>query len=327
MGPLGLITAQRILHHGWTGSSANRGPGPVPIGELSPKRLKAFMGKEIYGLVGHPVRHSLSPAMHNAAFRHLGMDAEYRLFDVEAEGLKDFLSKLIDEGIKGANVTVPHKIAAKEFIEQNGELDEVAVKLGAVNAIKVDGEVLSGYNTDGAGFYVSLTLDLKFDPERKKIFILGAGGAARAIAVYLGHVPSNIYIFDIDAARMKSLKEHYETHFKKDRLISIQKDSFEKTLSECDLFVNATPIGMKEGDRSPIDIKLLRDGAYVYDLVYNVPQTALVKEAALNKHHAVTGLGMLLHQGARAFEIWTGQKAPVEVMRDALKSAINEMTK
>jgi shikimate dehydrogenase len=280
------------------------------------------MAKEIYGIVGHPVGHSLSPAMHNAAFRELGMDAEYRPFDVKPEDLEDFLRGLPGGPIRGVNVTIPHKIAAKEYIEREGSLDKEAAKLGAVNTVKVEGGALKGYNTDGAGFYRSLVLDLKFEPEGKRVFIMGAGGAARAITMYLGDSPGTVSVFDIDAAKAEALKERYESYFKKGRIRLVSERDLAKALSECQLFVNATPVGMKESDPSPVDAKSLPRGAAVYDLVYNRPKTALVREATLNKLHAVTGIGMLLYQGAIAFEIWTGRKPPIDVMRKALKSAM-----
>ena len=138
------------------------------------------MAKLTYGLIGHPVEHSLSPAMQMAAFKELKIDAEYKLFDVLPEDLELFLEGLPKKGISGANVTIPYKVKAKEYIEKNGSLDAVAKRFGAVNTIKVDGSTLKGFNTDGPGFYRSLQADLKFEPEGKTVFVLGAGGAARA---------------------------------------------------------------------------------------------------------------------------------------------------
>ena len=280
------------------------------------------MAKLIYGLIGHPVGHSLSPAMHNAAFKALKIDAQYSLFDIPVESLEAFLKELPEKGISGVNVTIPHKVKAKEYIETNGILNENAQRLGAVNTIKVEKGKLLGFNTDGPGFYRSLQEDLKFEPEGKTIFVLGAGGAARAAIMYLGNGPKKIFVSDVEPDRLEEVKKHYSKYYDENRLVLINAADIKGALSEADLFVQATPVGMKDEDPMPIDINLLRPGTRVYDLVYNTPKTKLVKEAVRRKLNACTGLGMLLHQGAIAFELWTGKKAPVDVMRKALKEAL-----
>lgn len=276
-----------------------------------------------YGIVGHPVEHSLSPAMQGAAFKAAGMDAEYLKYDVAPEALTDFLSGLAGSGVSGVNVTIPHKIAAKDFLESEGSLDGNASRLGAVNTIRVSAGRLEGFNTDGPGFYRSLVEDLRFEPEGKRIFLLGAGGAARAIAMYLGAGPAAIMVFDVDRARVESLASDYGARFKGRRIEAVSgPGSMGKALAASDLLINATPVGMRESDPSPVDKGLLRAGMYVYDLVYNRPYTRLVREANSAKAHAVTGAGMLLYQGAVAFEIWTGLKAPIAAMRRALDGAL-----
>ncbi len=281
------------------------------------------MTKMIYGVLGHPAGHSLSPAMQNAAFRAQGIDAEYGVYDVAPEGLEDFLSNLPGKGIAGLNVTIPHKIKAKEFVEKHGILDAFAKKLGAINTIKVDDDgKLCGFNTDGPGFYRSLIEDLKFEPEGKTVFVLGSGGAAMAIVMYLGNGPKRIFIADVDKDKAAALKLHYDGYYDKSRLSIVDPADIGKYLGPNDLLVNATPIGMKDQDPSPVAKEVLPRGLRVYDLVYNRPATQLVKDAGSMKLHAVTGLGMLLYQGAIAFEIWTGAKAPVAVMKKALKEAL-----
>lgn len=281
------------------------------------------MAKQTYGLIGHPVKHSLSPAMHNAAFAHLGIDAEYTVFDVKPEDLEKFLDDTRKKNISGLNVTIPHKIKAKEYMERKGSLDDTAKKLGAVNTIKAAPAVLSGYNTDGPGFYRSLVEDLKFEPEGKTVFVLGAGGAASAIVMYLGNGPRLIYVADVDTGKIDDLKSHYRKYYDEKRFVAVKDLTLkEEALEGSDLLINATPAGMKDGDQSPIDSSFLHSGMYVYDLVYNRPATELVKEASRARCRAVTGLGMLLYQGAIAFEIWTGKKPPIEVMKRALKEAL-----
>lgn len=280
---------------------------------------------QIYGLVGHPVRHSLSPAMQNAAFSRLGIRAKYNLYDIVPEGLEDFLDKAFErDNISGLNITIPHKISAKLYLERNGSLDDNAIRIGAVNTIKAGeaGGRLRGYNTDGPGFYRSLVEDLKFEPEGRQVFVLGAGGAARAVVMYLADGPRMISIFDMDGRKAEELKAHYEKYYDAGKLAVVGHKEFKDALSESDLLVNATPVGMKASDPSPIDKKFLHAGLYVYDLVYNRQMTELVKDAGQAKCHAATGLGMLLYQGAISFEIWTGKSAPIAVMRKALKEAL-----
>jgi len=281
------------------------------------------MTKKIYGVLGHPVGHSLSPAMQNAAFKASGIDAEYGVYDVAPVGLTDFLSNLSKEDISGLNVTIPHKIKTKEYIERNGSLDSFAGKLGAVNTVKMSSEgKLCGFNTDGPGFYRSLVEDLKFEPEGKSVFVLGSGGAATAVVMYLGNGPKKIFISDVDKEKTSALKKHYAVYYDSSRISIVEPAEVENSLNASDLLVNATPMGMKDGDPSPVAKEMLHKGLRVYDLVYNRPATELVRDATRLKLHAVTGLGMLLYQGAIAFEIWTGRPAPVAVMKKALKEAL-----
>ena len=282
------------------------------------------MAKLTYGLIGHPVGHSLSPAMQNAAFAALKIDAEYKLFDVEPADLEKFLNDLVKNNIAGVNVTVPHKIRAGDFIKASGILNEHAERLGAVNTIKVVGGKLAGFNTDGPGFYRSLVEDLKFEPEGKNIFVLGAGGAARAIVMYLGNGPKEIFVTDIDDCMVEDMRRHFEKYYDHRRFKALYKNNFKESLDASDLLVQATPLGMHDDDPSPIDPELLHSGLRIYDLVYNKPVTKLVEEASKMKLHATTGLGMLLRQGAIAFELWTAKKAPIEVMRKALKDALKK---
>lgn len=281
------------------------------------------MAKHTYGLIGHPVGHSLSPAMHNAAFKALKIDAEYTLFDILPEDLDNFLKDLHKNKISGVNITIPHKVKAKEYLEKNGILNEHAERLGAVNTVKVDGDKLMGFNTDGPGFYRSLVEDLKFEPEGKTVFVLGAGGAARAVIMYLGNGPKKMYVTDIDEHMPLELKKHFDKYYSWHKLEVMKRGDFERDLKNADLFVQATPIGMKDEDPSPIDVGYLHPGLRVYDLVYNRPATKLVREASRLKLNATTGLGMLLYQGAIAFELWTGRKAPVVVMKKALRDALD----
>ena len=180
------------------------------------------MTKKIYGVLGHPAGHSLSPAMQNAAFKAALLDAEYGIYDVAPDRLTDFLSSLSKKGISGLNVTIPHKIKTKEFVESCGTLDAFAKKMGAVNTIKAgDDGKLSAFNTDGPGFYRSLVDDLKFEPEGKTVFVLGAGGAASAVVMYLGNGPKRIFCCDVDKDKAAALKSRYDGYYDKAKLSAV----------------------------------------------------------------------------------------------------------
>ena len=269
---------------------------------------------DIYGIIGWPIKHSLSPLMHNAAFKALGIEARYEKFEIRPEGLEDFLLKRKD--IKGFNITVPHKVRAKEILERQPNVSgsDYADLCGAINTVKLVGGRFQYTNTDVLGFLTSLKEDLRFDYVDKNILLIGCGGAGRAVIAGLGYGDTTckkIYAYDESEAAVKACAKF-------DRLQLISKEEIEENVKKCQLLVNTTPVGMKEGDGSPVDKSLLRRDLFVYDVVYN-RETELVKAA---KQRAVGGLGMLLYQGAHAFEFWTGKKAPVDVMREALEKAL-----
>jgi len=277
---------------------------------------------KIYGLVGHPVGHSFSPAMHNAAFQSLGMEAEYRLYDIAPDGLEQFIRTAKARGIYGFNVTIPHKVAVWRFLKEHGGLDGEAERLGAVNTVSADGDRPRGFNTDGAGFIRSLEEDLGFDPTAKHIMFIGAGGAARALIMSLGNRPHGIYVTDIDAKKSEEIRTQYAGSFDARRFRVFPSSDLKRIVTVCELLVNATPVGMKADDPSPVDNGYFHRNLIVYDLVYNRPETRLVREAGEKGIRAVTGLGMLLFQGAATFEIWTGMRPPIDIMREALNREI-----
>ena len=277
---------------------------------------------KIYGLIGKPVKHSLSPVMHNAAFKALKINAEYRLFELEADKLEHFLHSMGENNISGVNVTVPYKEKVLPFLKK---ISDEAKAVGAVNTIKLNQNGLEGFNTDGEGFLRDLTKNLKFNPEGKSVAIIGAGGAARAVSVYLSkaHV-KKISIFDIDAKKRDILVDHLKRSFPDLEITSVgavEGLGFNK----CDLLINATPIGMKESDPCLIDQNLLRKNILVYDLIYNPVETKLLKAARQRGARASSGLGMLLCQGARSFEIWRERPAPIEAMKIALKEGVKKL--
>lgn len=271
---------------------------------------------KIYGLIGYPVKHSLSTLMHNAAFAYFKINAEYKLFPLQENELEEFLKGVRGNNISGLNVTVPYKEKVIPFLNN---ISPEAKLIGAVNTIKISDDRLQGFNTDGEGFLRHLTLDLKFSPLEKKIALIGAGGAARAITVYLCRTkPKSLSIFDTDENKLTVLANHLKTNFPQVNIKpanSLQGLQIEKS----DLLINATPIGMRETDLCLVDESLFHKDLFVYDLIYNPRETKLLKVAKAKGARVSNGLGMLLYQGMLAFEIWTGQKAPIDVMRKALR--------
>lgn len=301
---------------------------------------------DIYGVIGWPIKHSLSPAMHNAAFKHLDIDAEYRKFEVKPEELEDFLLKNIKvkdtEGnliwskeIVGFNITIPHKIRAREILDKKYKAPLKheqfnAILTGAVNTVKRTADTVEYFNTDVLAFQTALREDLKFDAKNKIALLIGCGGAGRAIIAALSWKDigiSKIYVYDINNAQVESTKEHFSKLSKnlqdivKKKVEFISLEQLSTKIKASQLLVNASPVGMKEGDSSPIDKKLLHEGLSIYDVIYN-RKTQLIKDAELLKLSAVDGLGMFLYQGAHAFEFWTGKKAPIDVMRKALLKSL-----
>ncbi len=297
--------------------------------------------KKIYGLIGYPVKHSLSKIMQEAAFKACNINAEYRLIPVKPEELEDFLlndKKVSDisgnpisiQDLSGFNITVPHKVQAIKKNPIIRIVDTNVILVGAVNTVKInkDDEKLDYYNTDVKGFIDSLREDLKFNPDGKHVFIFGCGGASRAVIAGLlpkeGFRVKKIFLYDIHREAIASIKEHFKSFdWIAERLEPVNEDAISDKIKDCDLLVNASPVGMEEGDSSPVDRKLLHKDLYVYDVVYN-RKTQLIKDAESAGLNARGGLGMLLYQGALGFEIWTGQKAPVEVMRKALEEAMTK---
>jgi len=271
---------------------------------------------KIYGVLGYPVKHSLSPSMHNAAFKALKIDAEYRFFEVAPSDLNKFFDALMEKGICGLNVTVPYKERVISFLSS---LSEEAKLIGAVNTIKISGKGLEGFNTDGEGFLKHLKEDLKFDPAGKNIAVIGAGGAAKAVSVYLSRTrPARISIYDIDTQKAKNLVHHLKENFSIPK-INAAESVEGLDIRHCELLINATPVGMKESDPCIVNEGLITDKILVYDLIYNPKETKLLKLAREKGARVSNGLGMLLYQGMVSFEFWTGRKAPKAVMQDALR--------
>jgi len=282
--------------------------------------MKVFGNTQIFGIMGCPVEHTLSPIMHNAAFEALGIHAAYMPFLVKPEDLGKATLALRAMGISGVNVTVPHKGAVIEFLD---ELDASAKQVGAVNTIVQKGGKLHGYNTDGSGFLLSLQKDGHFDPTGKKVVILGAGGAASAAAMALaGAGVRRIVIANRNKTRAEILAKRVQRHFDRETLPVALDESraLYWLIRESDLLVNATSVGLHGSERLNMNPNSLHRKLFVFDLVYR--ETALLKMAKRRGLKHLDGLGMLVSQGARSFEIFTGKRAPFRVMKNAVEHAM-----
>ncbi len=274
---------------------------------------------KIYGIFGHPVSHSLSPLMHNSAFAALGLDCVYTAFDVHPDDIGKAADAIRALGISGVNVTIPHKQA---IIPHLDEVSPDAKHTGAVNTVKNEGGRLTGYNTDVGGFMRDAREELGISPEGASVLLLGAGGAARAVISAFGmNGAKRIAIANRTPGKAEKLAEEFGRFFPDTVIYPVDSGdeiAMTKELGLTDLLVNSTSGGMEGASVLEINIGALRESAAVYDLVYKPRETKLVKEAKALGRKAVGGLGMLLYQGALSFEIWTGENAPVDVMRKAI---------
>ena len=278
---------------------------------------------KIVGLVGYPLGHSLSPAMQNAAFKALNLDWEYVPFEVLPKDLSEAIRGMRALHIAGFNVTIPHKETILPMLD---EVTQLARIIGAVNTIKNQEGLLVGYNTDGPGFMDSLKDGAKLNPKGKKVILLGAGGAARAVSVMLAEAGiKSLSITDIQEKKAEELISYVSSYFEiEGESLGANHPRLQAALANADLLVNASPIGMHPKiNESPLpdDIKL-PENLLVYDLVYNPAETKLIKSAKSFGCKTFSGLDMLIRQGAMAFALWTGLEAPLEVMRQAAETAL-----
>jgi shikimate dehydrogenase len=270
---------------------------------------------KIYGIFGHPVTHTFSPGMHNAAFASLGMDACYVPFDIKPENLETACKAILPLGLCGLNITVPHKERIVTYLD---DLSAEARLILAVNTIEVKDGRLIGHNTDGRGFLRSLKKDAGFNPKGKKFLFVGSGGAARAVGFSLALAGAKkIVFYDLDAVKADTLASDIRNRVGVEAF-SIVADSLASTMSDADCLINATPLGLKKTDILPIGKEHIQKKHLVCDFIYNPSETALLKVAKAKEARRLSGFGMLLYQGAIAFETWTAQKAPVPIMKRAL---------
>ncbi len=282
--------------------------------EMKPSLDKATV---LTGLFGYPVGHSVSPSIHNSAFSEAGLDWIYLAFSVKPEDLAAAFTGFQSLGGRGLNITIPHK---QEVMCLLDEVSEEARLIGAVNTVSFRAGRALGYNTDGPGFIRALSEERNFSLAGKRVCLVGAGGAGRAVAVQAALSGIDcIAIADLDRDRAEELSDWINRKIGSDLSLVLQTGTREgdDLISGADLVVDATPLGLYEDDPISFDPALLSRGTLVMDLVYNPIETPLLKMARESGINAINGLGMLIHQAALAWEIWTGEPAPIEVMKKA----------
>ena len=285
--------------------------------------MMAISGKtRVCGVIGYPIEHTLSPTIHNAAFNYLKLDLVFLAFGVKATDLENAIRGLRGLGVLGLNVTMPHKTAIISYLD---ELDPIVNFLSSANTIlNKDGKLL-GFNTDGVGALKALQKNGD-ELSDKKVLLLGAGGAAKAIAFALAEEVGELVILNRLAKKAKELAGALKQMLNKevaDDVLSL--DTIAKNLRGSDILINATSVGMKPNlDQSLVPPEWLRSDLTVMDIVYNPVETKLAKDAKAAGAKVISGVEMLIYQGAASFEIWTGRSAPIPIMREA---ALNKLSR
>ena len=281
---------------------------------LNNPQIKA--GTKVLCVIGHPIEHSMSPVMHNAALKELALDYVYLAFDVPPSDLETTVLEFKKRGFKGMNVTIPHKETIMKYLDQ---IDPLAKKIGAVNTIKNQEGNLIGKNTDAFGAKQAL-INAEFEIKEKKVLILGAGGAARAVSFALSEESDKIFICDIIEKKAIALANELKDKMK---IKAVGKKSKYETLKsliiDVDLLINTTPVGMyPDVNKTPISKDLLAEHLFVYDIIYNPLNTQLLKDASEIGCKTLNGIEMFINQGALAFEWWTDTKPNTNVMKKTI---------
>lgn len=272
----------------------------------------------LFGVIGDPIRHSKSPIMMNRAFWETGINGVYTAFHVTSDRIGDFAAGVRAMGIRGVNVTIPHKLDIMSVLD---EIDTSAQAIGAVNTIVNDAGRLIGYNTDGIGYVRSLKEEAERELAGKRIVVIGAGGAARGIIYALASEnPARITVANRSVDRAKELADSLQN---KVDIEAISNDELQTACEQADIVINTTSVGMfPHTEETPVDASWLKLGAVASDLIYNPLKTKFLQQAELRGCRIHGGLGMFIYQGAYAFEYWTGQPAPVTAMRETVLASL-----
>jgi shikimate dehydrogenase len=276
----------------------------------------------VCGVIGDPIEHTLSPLMQNAAFKALKLEYVFLAFKVKSAQVEKAVDGIRALNIRGLNVTMPHKSKVMNFLDR---IDLSAQIVNSVNTILNKENKLFGFNTDGVGALKALR-ENGVEPKGRKVLLLGAGGAARAIAYTMAKESDELTVLNRTVKQAQELAKLLEkTANKKIIAGSLSPSEIQRNLQDSDILINATSIGMKpKADESLVATKLLRPNLAVMDIVYNPIETKLAKEAKAAGAKVVSGIEMLIYQGAASFEIWTGKSAPIEVMRQAALSQLQK---
>ena len=275
---------------------------------------------QICGVIGDPIAHTLSPTIHNAAFDHLELDFVFLAFRVKAGDLGHAIEGMRTLGIRGLNVTMPHKIAITRYLD---ETDSTVKFLSSANTVLNYEDKLSGYNTDGVGALKALR-ENNVDLSGKKVVLLGAGGAGKAIAYALSKEAETLYILNRTPEKAAVLADVLN-RMSNNKVVGniLTPSTIQSSLSNADVLINSTSVGMSPAvNQSLVSPKWLKPNLTVMDAVYNPVETKLAKDAKAMGAKVISGVEMLLHQGAEALKIWTGKNAPIKVMRNAALNKI-----
>lgn len=276
----------------------------------------------VYGLLGYPIKHSFSPQIHNFIFHKLSYNSIYLCFEVGANQLKNALSGIRALDYKGLNVTIPYKERVMPYLDK---IDENASIIGAVNTIRITGKRLYGFNTDGEGFILSLKQH-NFDPKNKNIMILGAGGAARALSVYLAREKvKTITYYDIKLSRAAKLAKRIRNFFPAVTTSVLRNNK--ESLYNSDLLINATGMGLRFSDPLPLELNNFSKNLVVYDLIYNPLFSKFLKKARSKGLKVINGLWMLIYQAIKSQEIWQQKSLKISAQKTynyLAKSFINK---
>lgn len=274
--------------------------------------------KTLYGVIGNPIGHSMSPLMHNDAFQEKGIDSHYQPFLVKSEDIEKAVKALKVLDVQGFNVTIPHKRAIMPLLD---EVDPLAEAIGAVNTVVRKGDRFIGFNTDGMGFIRSLEESCPFPLDNKAVLIIGAGGAARAI------------FYSMAASGIKNIDICNRTPEKGEDIIkdcpfpctsaSLSLQQAEQSMELYDIIVQTTSVGMHpETNAMPLNVTRIKEGAFISDIIYNPLETKIMKTFRALGGKGDNGIGMFVHQGALAFELWTGIIPDSDRMRNIVQQQL-----
>jgi shikimate dehydrogenase len=256
-------------------------------------------------VIGDPINHSISPTIHNHWLSKYQIDSSYQAINVKAENLEEFIKKLSKENFIGINITIPHKETAYEIIKKIGRLSNIAQKIKAINTIKIlDDDSLYGDNTDAYGFVASIKEQLgeDYSLQGKKALLIGAGGAARALAFALDSEQiDKLTIMNRNLEKAKDLANEVQISTDYKRLVDLKELEL-----QYDLIINSTSLGLNNENNLEVDFNKITTKAVIYDIVYKPILTKLLKDAKANDNETINGLPMLIHQAAKSFELWFG---------------------